>query len=54
MLYVVGVTFLKLSDITADFVHPCIMDIKVGAQTWEPGVSLKKREAEEVSYITTN
>uniref|UniRef100_A0A1B6DQ49 Kinase n=1 Tax=Clastoptera arizonana TaxID=38151 RepID=A0A1B6DQ49_9HEMI len=44
-----SITFLKLDNITANFKHPCVMDIKVGAQTWEPGASERKRETEEVS-----
>ncbi|XP_075233012.1 inositol phosphate kinase 2 isoform X2 [Lycorma delicatula] len=44
------VTFLLLKDITNDFEEPCIMDIKVGKQTWEPGAPVEKQQSEQRKY----
>lgn len=38
-----------MDDITKDFKMPCVMDIKIGLQTWEPGSSDKKIRVESVS-----
>jgi 1D-myo-inositol-tetrakisphosphate 5-kinase/inositol-polyphosphate multikinase len=43
------VTFIKLDDITKEVAEPCIMDIKIGRQTWDPEATLEKRKNEDVS-----
>uniref|UniRef100_R4G803 Kinase n=1 Tax=Rhodnius prolixus TaxID=13249 RepID=R4G803_RHOPR len=48
----VDVKFLKLQDVSIGLKEPCIMDIKVGAQTWEPSAPFYKRMAEE-KYSST-
>uniref|UniRef100_A0A023F7W5 Kinase n=1 Tax=Triatoma infestans TaxID=30076 RepID=A0A023F7W5_TRIIF len=49
----IDVKFLKLQDVTVGLKKPCIMDIKLGAQTWEPSAPYYKREAEEKKYSAT-
>lgn len=39
---------LILEDVAAGFEKPCIMDIKIGRQTWDPFALPSKRESEEV------
>lgn len=41
-------TFIVLNDITSDMKKPCVMDVKIGLQTWEPGCSAKKKKDENV------
>jgi hypothetical protein len=43
------VKFIKLEDIAKDVAEPCIMDIKIGRQTWDPEATLEKRKNEDVS-----
>jgi hypothetical protein len=40
---------IKLEDIAKDVAEPCIMDIKIGRQTWDPEATLEKRKNEDVS-----
>jgi len=42
--------YIRLEDITNNFVYPCIMDIKVGEQTWLPTASERKKSRQMVSY----
>jgi hypothetical protein len=43
------VKFIILDDVTDDVAEPCVMDIKIGRQTWDPEASLEKRKYEDVS-----
>ena len=38
--------YLVLEDLTRPFRHPCVLDVKVGVQTWNPGASQEKISAE--------
>ena len=41
---------LVLSDVTAAYKHKCILDLKVGTQTYEPDASIEKRRSQENKY----
>jgi 1D-myo-inositol-tetrakisphosphate 5-kinase/inositol-polyphosphate multikinase len=43
------VKFIILDNVANGIVEPCIMDIKIGRQTWDPEASSEKREREDVS-----
>lgn len=43
--------FIVLNDITSEMKKPCVMDVKIGLQTWEPGCSEKKRKDENVTIL---
>lgn len=45
-------TFIVLDDITRSMKKPCVMDVKIGLQTWEPGCSEKKKKDENVTKFT--
>nr|XP_018901630.1 PREDICTED: inositol polyphosphate multikinase-like [Bemisia tabaci]XP_018901631.1 PREDICTED: inositol polyphosphate multikinase-like [Bemisia tabaci]XP_018901632.1 PREDICTED: inositol polyphosphate multikinase-like [Bemisia tabaci] len=45
------VTFIRLEDLTDEFLKPCVMDVKMGAQTWEPNCPKNKQIAEDAKYI---
>ena len=49
MFYNSDVKFIILDDVTDDVAEPCVMDIKIGRQTWDPEASLEKRKYEDVS-----
>lgn len=38
-----------MEDITKDFKLPCVMDVKIGVQTWEPDAPQEKIIVEKVS-----
>lgn len=38
-----------MEDITKDFKLPCVMDVKIGVQTWEPDAPEEKVLVERVS-----
>ncbi|XP_050544492.1 uncharacterized protein LOC126907336 isoform X2 [Daktulosphaira vitifoliae] len=42
--------FIILEDITRNMKKPCVMDVKIGVQTWEPGCSEKKKRDENTKY----
>lgn len=42
--------FLVLKNATHGFAEPCVIDIKIGKQTWEPGASDEKKENEQVTF----
>ncbi|XP_039277962.1 inositol polyphosphate multikinase isoform X2 [Nilaparvata lugens] len=44
------VKFILLKDMTHGFKEPCIMDVKIGKQTWEPGASAEKEKSEKIKY----
>lgn len=43
-------TFLEMEDITARFRQPCILDVKIGAVTWDPEASAEKVQYETMKY----
>jgi len=45
--------YLGLQDIIDGFTHPCVMDIKIGAQTWDPNATKEKILHEKSKYIGT-
>lgn len=47
-----GRTFLRLEDVTAPFVRPCIMDIKMGVQAWDEDATAAKIAKEACKYPT--
>lgn len=48
-IYCLDMTFIVLDDITTGMKKPCVMDVKIGSQTWEPGCSEKKKNDENVN-----
>lgn len=42
------VDYIVLSNATAGMVQPCVMDIKIGKQTWDPEAPPTKKEKELV------
>lgn len=58
-IFPLDMTFVVLDDITNGMKKPCVMDVKIGLQTWEPGCSEKKKKDENVIkllnlYLTRN
>jgi len=45
--------FLVLENITKGFIKPCLMDIKIGAQTFGPDATEEKKAKEAKSYVGT-
>ena len=41
---------LLLQNITINYVHPCVMDLKLGTQTYEPDAPLAKKDREQGKY----
>lgn len=41
---------IMMQDIRANFVKPCVIDIKMGTQTFEPDASMEKRKRELSKY----
>lgn len=41
-----------MEDAAAGFIKPCIADIKIGRQTWDPFSSPEKRLAEDVTRVS--
>jgi hypothetical protein len=37
-----------LQDVVNGFRHPCVVDVKIGTQTWDPTASAQKIENEKV------
>ncbi|KAK8791149.1 hypothetical protein WA158_005780 [Blastocystis sp. Blastoise] len=44
------IDFIILDDLTKQYVHPCIVDIKVGAQTWDDDAPQSKIDKERSKY----
>ncbi|KAK5641362.1 hypothetical protein RI129_009909 [Pyrocoelia pectoralis] len=42
-----------MEDLTKNFKHPCILDVKIGKQTWEPTASYEKMMREDNKYHET-
>ncbi|XP_046673185.1 inositol polyphosphate multikinase alpha isoform X1 [Homalodisca vitripennis] len=42
--------FLKLRNATRGYQKPCVMDVKIGRQTWEPGAPVSKQQREQAKY----
>merc|ERR1711892_349300 len=47
------VAYLMMENLTKDFKKPCIMDVKIGAQTYGPDASEKKKAQQDASYAGT-
>lgn len=45
--------FIKMEDVAAGLVKPCLADIKIGKQTWDPYSSPEKRLSENKKYCGT-
>lgn len=45
--------FIKLEDVAAGCQKPCVADIKIGRQTWDPEALPEKRLAENLKYQGT-
>lgn len=45
--------FIKMEDVAAGMAKPCIADIKIGRQTWDPYSSPEKQFAENMKYRGT-
>ena len=45
------VKFIILDNVANEFSEPCIMDIKLGRQTWDPEATLEKRRNEDVRIL---
>lgn len=43
--------YIVLQDVTANFAKPCVIDIKMGTQTYEPDASTEKRNLERNKYV---
>ncbi|XP_059482158.1 inositol polyphosphate multikinase [Neocloeon triangulifer] len=44
------VNYIVLSNVTHGMVQPCVMDIKIGRQTWDPEASESKKQKELEKY----
>lgn len=44
------IRYLQLDDLTKDFRRPCVLDVKIGAQTWDPDASAEKIHCERNKY----
>lgn len=44
------VEFLRLQDVTHGMREPCVMDVKIGARTWDPLANAQKMTAEREKY----
>lgn len=42
--------YLVLEDVTSEFLKPCTIDIKIGAQSYEPGATEEKQKREIEKY----
>jgi inositol-polyphosphate multikinase len=40
-----------MQDLTNGMQQPCIMDLKIGKQTWDPCASEEKRKKEDGKYV---
>lgn len=47
---VLATVYLELEDVTANMQKPCITDIKIGAQTWDPNADAEKIATESTKY----
>ena len=45
--------FIMMENLTNNLSKPCIMDVKIGARTWGPDASEKKRTQQDASYAAT-
>lgn len=43
--------YIKMEDIAAGMLKPCIADIKIGRQTWDPYSSPEKQFTENVTIL---
>ncbi|XP_071440129.1 inositol polyphosphate multikinase [Hetaerina americana] len=42
-----------LQNVTEGMLEPCVMDVKIGKQTWEPSASEEKKNIERVKYVAS-
>lgn len=49
-----SVQWLVLEDLCRNFKEPCIMDVKIGRQTWDPNAPLEKIQAEKVRLVVNS
>jgi hypothetical protein len=42
--------YLVLKDLTILYLKPCVIDIKMGTQTYEPSASIEKKSREHIKY----
>eukprot|EP01083_Nonionella_stella_P082647 228158_1 len=42
--------YMKMADLTSSFRRPCVVDIKIGRQTYDPTASAEKKAREEGKY----
>jgi len=47
------VEYLVMENLTQNFLKPCVMDVKIGARTYGPDASEKKRAQQDASYAGT-
>ncbi|XP_049774458.1 inositol polyphosphate multikinase isoform X1 [Schistocerca cancellata] len=45
------IKFLILKDVTDGFAEPCVMDVKIGKQTWDPEATEEKIKNEQKKYM---
>lgn len=45
-----NVDFVRLQDLTDSMLEPCVMDVKIGARTWDPMATQEKIDAERQKY----
>ena len=45
--------YLMMENLTKNFKKPCIMDVKIGAKTYGPDASDKKKAQQDASYAGT-
>ncbi|XP_046405649.1 inositol polyphosphate multikinase isoform X2 [Ischnura elegans] len=45
------ITCLALENVTEGMLEPCVMDVKIGKQTWEPNASEEKKNTEKEKYV---
>merc|ERR1711872_1212792 len=48
-----NVEYLVMENLTEKYLKPCIMDVKIGARTYGPDASEKKRVQQDASYAGT-
>lgn len=46
--------YIKMEDIAANFSKPCVADIKIGRQTWDPYSAPEKQLSEDVLNLSLN
>jgi inositol-polyphosphate multikinase len=47
-VHILEVNYIVLSNVTHGMTQPCVMDIKIGRQTWDPEATEAKKQKEMV------